>query len=62
MTERFVDAQVRAIARGDARRFLAAMLQRVQAEIGQLGRFGMAENAEYAAVIVEVIVFEMDEL
>ncbi len=30
----------------------------VKAEIGQLGRFGMAENAEYAAVIVEMIVVE----
>ena len=51
-----VHVQVRAVGRGDASRFLPAMLQRVEAEIGQLRGLGMAENAEDAAVIVEVIV------
>ena len=54
-----VQVQVRAVGRGDARRFLAAMLQRVEAEIGQLRRFGMAEDAEHAAVIVEMIVVDL---
>ena len=50
--------QLDSVARGDPRRFLAAMLQRVQTEIGQLGGFRMAEDAEHAAVIVEVVVVE----
>ena len=49
-----------AVGRGDAGRFLAAMLQRVEAEIGELGGFGMAEDAEDAAVIVEMIVVERE--
>ena len=32
------------------------MLQRVEAEIGKVRRFGMAENAEHATVVVEVVV------
>ena len=40
-----MQVQFGAVARNNAGRFLAAMLQRVQAEIGQLGRFGVAENA-----------------
>ena len=42
----------------DARRFLAAMLQRVQAQHGQRARIGMAENAEHAALLVQRIVLE----
>jgi hypothetical protein len=56
-----MQAQVPAVARGDSSRFLAAMLQSVQAEIGQLGRFRMAEHAEHSTVIVEVIVVDLDE-
>ena len=56
--QRFVDVDVRAVGRGDARRFLPAMLQRVEAEIRQLRRFGMPEHAEHAAVIVEMIVVD----
>ena len=32
------------------------MLQRVEAEIGEVGGFGMAENAEDTTLVVEVIV------
>ena len=32
------------------------MLQRVEAEVGHFRGFGMAEDAEHAAMIVEVIV------
>ena len=42
-----------AIERDDARRFLPAMLQGVQAERGDRGGFGMAENAEDAAFLTE---------
>ena len=36
------------------------MLQGVKAEVGQLGGFGMAEDAADAAVIVEVIVVDLN--
>ena len=48
-----------AIGRDDAGRFLAAVLQGVEPQIGELGGFGMAEDAADTAVIVEVIVVEM---
>ena len=37
-------------------RFLSAMLQRIESEIGELRRFFAAENAEDAALVVKVIV------
>src|SRR5277367_5676481 len=36
------------------------MLQRIEAQIRQLRRLGMTEHAEYAAVIVEMIVVERE--
>src|SRR5207247_7959050 len=51
-----VSMQIGAVARNDARRFLAAMLQRVKTEISELGCFRMAEHAEDATFVVEVIV------
>ena len=39
----------------DAGALLPAMLQRVEAEVGQVGRFGMAEDAEDAALVFEFI-------
>src|SRR5216684_3384869 len=51
-----VRVQVHAVARDDARRFLAAMLQRVQAKVSELGCLGMAEDAEHTAFVVEVVV------
>ena len=37
----------------DAGRFLAAMLQRVQAQNRQRTRIGMVENAEHAALLMQ---------
>ena len=45
-----------AVERDDAGRFLAAVLQRVQAERGHRGGVGMAEDAEYAALLVQPVV------
>src|SRR5487761_1585041 len=56
------DAQLRAVGRGDARRFLPAMLQRVEAKIGELRSLFVAENAEDAALVVKVIVVEMESV
>ena len=47
-----------AIGGDDTGRFLPAVLQGVQPEIGKLGGFGMAEDAADTAVIVKVIVVE----
>ena len=44
-----------AVIGDDARRFLAAMLQRVQAERGQRRRVGVAKDPEDAAFLVEMI-------
>ncbi len=44
-----------AVARADARAFLAAMLQCVQAQVGHLGGLGMAVNGDYAALVMEFI-------
>ena len=44
-----------AIVGDDAGAFLAAMLQRVEAEVGQLRRFRVIENAEDAAVMFWIV-------
>jgi hypothetical protein len=43
-----------AVAGGDAGALLAAMLQRVQAQIGEVGGFRMAVDGENAALIVNL--------
>ena len=55
---RLVDVQLCAIRRRNPRGLLPAMLQRVQAQIRHLRRFGVPENSEHAAMIVKVIVFD----
>ena len=40
---------------GDARALLSAMLESVETEVGHVGRFGMAEDAEDAALVFELI-------
>ena len=45
----------RAVAGGDAGAFLAAMLQRVEPQIRQVGGFGMAVDGEHAALLVEFV-------
>src|SRR5260370_7182573 len=57
-----VDVQLFAVARDDAGGFLAAMLQRIQPEICEVRRFGMAEDAEDTTLVVEVIVGESEFL
>ena len=47
-----------AVARRDARRLLAAVLQGVETEVGEVRGLGVAEDAEDAALVVEVIVLE----
>ena len=47
-----------AVIGDDAGRFLAAMLQGVQPERRQRGRVGMAENAEDAAFLVQMVIVE----
>ncbi len=47
-----------AVIGDDAGRFLAAMLQRVQAKRRQRRGFGMAEDAEHAAFLVQMVVVE----
>ncbi len=56
--QRLHHAQLGAITRADAGRFLAAMLQSVKPEIGKLRGFRIAKNADHTAMIVEVIVFQ----
>src|ERR1700760_3505404 len=58
MAHRFVDVKLRAVTRYDSGGFLAAMLQRVEAQVGHLGGFRMIEDAEDAALIVEMIVVD----
>src|ERR1700674_1419488 len=53
--------QFATVARNDSRRFLAAMLQGVKAQICELRGFGMAEDSAHAAVIVKTVVFDLDE-
>ncbi len=47
-----------AVGRDDARRLLPAVLQRVKAEVGHVGGFGVAEDAEDAAFVAEVVVLQ----
>ena len=51
----FVAVDFAAVAGADAGAFLAAMLQRVEAQVGHLGGLGMAVNGEDAAFFVEFV-------
>ena len=55
MAHRLVRVDLAAVARGDARAFLAAMLQRVEAQIGQVRGFRMPVNGEDTALFVELV-------
>ena len=57
----FFEMQFAPVARNDSGRFLAAMLQRVEAQIGHLRGFGMAEDAAHSAVIVKPVVLNFDQ-
>src|SRR5262245_4409389 len=49
-----------AVAGHDARRFLAAVLQRVEAQVGEARRLRVPEDAEQAATVVEAVVVDGD--
>ena len=51
-----MDVELLAVARDDAGGFLAAMLQGVEAEIGEVRGFGVAKDAEDTTLVVEMIV------
>ena len=44
-----------AVGGDDAGALLAAMLQRVEAEVREVGRLGVAEDAEDAALVLELV-------
>ena len=48
-------AHVLTVGRCNSRAFLPAVLQRVQSEIRHVGRLGMSEDAEDAALVLEFI-------
>jgi hypothetical protein len=50
-----VEMEMTAVAGGDARTFLTAMLQRVQTQVGKIGGFRMAVDGEDAAFFVEFV-------
>src|SRR2546425_333490 len=56
LAHRAVHVQLFAIARNDARRLLATMLEGVEAKVGEVGCFGVAEDAEDTTLVVEMIV------
>ncbi len=47
------------VAGDDARAFLPAMLERVKAEVGQLGGVRMAENAEHTTIMFGIILLSL---
>ena len=55
MAHRLVAVDLAAVAGGDTGALLAAMLQRVQPEVGEVRRFRMAVDGEDAAFFVELI-------
>src|SRR5580698_10257862 len=48
------------VARDDAGRLLTTMLQGVKAQVGQVGGFGVPKDAEHAALVVKVIVLQLE--
>src|SRR5712691_10749602 len=59
---RAMEMELIPIAGNNAGGFLATMLQRVKAEIGEVSRFGMAEDAEDTTLVVETIVVEGENI
>ena len=52
---RFMGEDMPPVGRADAGAFLAAMLHRIQAEVGQLRCFRMPVNGDNTALVVEFI-------
>ena len=61
-TDAPLGVEVVAVEADDARRFLAAMLERMQAERRQRRGIGMVEDAEDAALLVQPILVEPDQI
>src|SRR5205814_9825015 len=55
IAHRALSHQTLAVGRDHAARFLAAMLQRVQAEISQARGFGVAVNAKHATLFTKFV-------
>ena len=53
---RLLHLEVMAVGGGDAGRLLAAMLERVEAEIDDVGGLDVIPDAEQAALVVELVV------
>src|SRR4029077_11128008 len=51
-----MEKEIGTVTRNDAGGFLASMLERVEAEIGEVRGFRMAEDAEHTTLVVEMIV------
>ena len=58
LAEAAMSVELHAVVRHDAGRFLAAVLEGVEAERGVGGCLGMSEDPEDAALLLEVIVVE----
>jgi hypothetical protein len=54
---RAMEMKLIAIAGDDAGGFLAAMLQRIEAEVREISGFRMAEDTEDTTFVVEMVVF-----
>jgi hypothetical protein len=54
---RAVDEVLLAVRGRDARALLAAVLERVEPEVGEVRRFGVSVDAEDAALVVEAVRF-----
>ena len=52
------DLEMRSVAGGNSRRFLAAVLQGVKAQVRQFRCLGMAEYTHHAAMVVEMFVID----
>jgi hypothetical protein len=48
------------VARSDAGTLLPTMLERVEAQVSELGSFGMAVNGKNPAMVVELVVRERE--
>ena len=55
LAHRARDAQLLAVGGGDAGALLSAMLERVEAEVGEIRRFGVTEDAEDTALVFEFV-------
>ena len=55
---RAVGEELMPVAGDDAGRLLTAMLERVQPQVGEVGRLAVAVDADHAALVVEPLVVE----